>query len=95
MLTSGPSVSRRLRIPDGDLFRREDRRTGLEVRLENQTVWLPQSQIAELFQTTKQDVSLHLRNIFDEAELEPTAVVKEYLTTAADGKSLAVVSVSD
>jgi hypothetical protein len=69
------------------LYQTEDGRTRLQVRLDGETVWLTQSQVAELFQTTKQNVSLHLRNIFDEAELEPNSVVKEYLTTAADGKS--------
>lgn len=58
----------------------------LEVRLEEDTVWLTQAQMAELFQTTKQNVSLHTNNIFKEKELLMSAVVKESLTTAADGK---------
>ena len=58
----------------------------LEVRLEEDTVWLTQAQMAELFQTTKQNVSLHTNNIFKEKELLMSAVVKDYLTTAADGK---------
>ena len=57
------------------------------MRLENETVWLNQLQMAELFQTSKQNVSLHIQNIFQERELEEGSVVKEYLTTAADGKS--------
>ena len=69
------------------LYRTEDGRTRLEVRLENETVWLTQNQMAELFQTTKQNVSLHIRNIFAEKELLEESVVKEYLTTAADGKN--------
>ena len=59
----------------------------MQVRLENQTVWLSQSQMTELFQTTKQNVSLHLQNIFEEGELAENSVVKDYLTTAADGKN--------
>ncbi|MCL2710507.1 MAG: virulence RhuM family protein, partial [Planctomycetaceae bacterium] len=51
------------------------------------TVWLTQMQMAELFQTTKQNVSLHVNNAFKEGELAPDSVVKEYLTTAADGKN--------
>ena len=58
----------------------------LEVKLENETVWLSQQQIATLFNTTKQNVSLHINNIFKEGELNKDSVVKESLTTAADGK---------
>jgi hypothetical protein len=58
----------------------------LLVRLEEDTVWLTQGQMADLFQTTKQNVSLHIRNVFAEGELDAAAVVKEYLTTATDGK---------
>ena len=59
----------------------------LEVRLENETVWLTQQQMSELFQTTKQNISLHTGNIFKEKELDRDSVVKESLTTASDGKS--------
>jgi len=69
------------------LYQTEDGRTHLRVRLENQTVWLTQNQMAELFQTTKQNISLHLLNILAEGELPEDSVVKEYLTTAADGKN--------
>ena len=69
------------------LYQTTDGATRLEVRLENETVWLTQNQMAELFQTTKQNVSLHIQNIFAERELEELSVVKESLTTAADGKS--------
>ena len=62
----------------------------LEVRLEDETVWLTQAQMAELFQTSKQNVSLHTNNIFKEKELSPDSVVKEYLTTATDGKKYRV-----
>ena len=58
----------------------------LEVRMEDETVWLTQQQMAELFLTTKQNVSLHVSNIFKEKELEIKSVVKESLTTATDGK---------
>lgn len=58
----------------------------VEVRLENETVWLTQMQMAELFKTTKQNISLHVNNIFKENELSKEAVVKESLTTASDGK---------
>ncbi len=70
----------------GGLLIYRDGGLNLQVRLDSQTVWLPQSGMAELYQTTKQNVSLHLQNIFDEKELDQVSVVKEYLTTAADGK---------
>jgi len=69
------------------LYQTEDRRTRIEVRLENETVWLNQSQMAELFQTTVPNVSMHIRNVFREGELGQESVVKDFLTTAADGKS--------
>jgi hypothetical protein len=71
------------------LYQTEDGQTRLQVRLEGETVWLTQAQMAELFQTTKQNVSLHIQNIFTEAELREQAVVKESLTTAADSKNYA------
>jgi len=58
----------------------------IEVRLEAETVWLTQAQMVELFGKTKQNISLHIRNIFKEGELEEDSVVKESLTTATDGK---------
>ena len=58
----------------------------LEVQIENDTVWLTQQQMAELFLTTKQNVSLHINNIFKEQELSQHSVVKDFLTTASDGK---------
>ena len=59
----------------------------LEVRLENETVWLTQAQMAELFCTTKQNISTHTNNIFRENELEKDSVVKDFFTTALDGKN--------
>ena len=69
------------------LYQTEDNQTRIEVRLENETVWLTQAQMAELFQTTIPNVSMHVRNIFAEGELQAGSVVKEFLTTAADGKN--------
>ena len=57
----------------------------LEVRVENETVWLTQQQMAELFKATKQNISLHIRNIFEEGELEEFSTVKEYLTVRKEG----------
>lgn len=58
----------------------------LDVRVEADTVWLTQAQMAELFQATKQNVSLHISNIFKEGELEASSTVKEYLTVQNEGK---------
>ncbi|MFM7487583.1 MAG: virulence RhuM family protein [Cytophagales bacterium] len=58
----------------------------IEVRVQDETVWLTQSLIAELFQTTKQNIGQHLKNIFAEGELQENSVVKKFFTTAADGK---------
>jgi hypothetical protein len=57
----------------------------LEVRLENETVWLTQAQMTELFQTTKQNISLHINNIYKEGELEKISTVKDYLTVQIEG----------
>jgi hypothetical protein len=60
-------------------------RTKIEVHIEDETVWLTQAQMAELFQTTKQNISLHINNAFEEGELDPLATVKEYLTVQNEG----------
>lgn len=63
-----------------------DETVKVEVRLEDETVWLTQAQMTELFQTTKQNISLHINNVFKEKELQKESVVKDSLTTASDGK---------
>lgn len=60
----------------------------LEVRLEEETVWLTQQQMTMLFETTKQNVSLHINNIFKEEELSPISTVKEYLTVQQEGNRI-------
>lgn len=69
------------------LYQSDEGQLKIHVRLENQTVWLTQADMVELFQTTKQNISLHIKNVFEEGELDENSVVKEYLTTAADGKN--------
>jgi hypothetical protein len=58
----------------------------LEVRVEDETVWLTQAQMADLFQTTRNNVTLHISNVFKENELQENSVCKDSLLTASDGK---------
>ncbi len=69
------------------LYQTEDGRTHLQVRLENQTVWLTQKLMAELFQQDVRTINEHIQNIFDEGELQPDSVIRNFRITAADGKS--------
>lgn len=70
------------------IYREEQNNTDfqIEVRVEDDTVWLTQAQMVNLFDATKQNISLHINNIFREGELQKSSVVKEYLTAASDGK---------
>ena len=69
------------------IYKTEDGQTKIEVRFDGETVWLTQNALSELFQTTKQNISQHIKNIIEEGELKENSVVKDFLTTAADGKS--------
>mgnify|MGYP001596231776 FL=1 len=69
------------------IYQTEDGTTKIDLKMEDETVWLSQSQMAELFQTTKQNISLHINNCFKDGEVDENAVVKECLTTALDGKA--------
>lgn len=69
------------------LYQTADGHTTLDVRLQEETVWLTQAQMVELFQRDKRTISEHVRNIFKEGELTEAAVVRKSRTTAADGKS--------
>ena len=71
------------------VYKSEDGLIKLEVRLENETIWLTQQLMAELFQTTIQNINLHIINIFKDGELVSDSVIKESLITAADGKKYA------
>lgn len=67
------------------LYQTEDGRTRIQCRLENETLWLTQAQIAELFQTTPQNVTLHLKAIFAEGELSEAVTCKDYLQVRTEG----------
>ena len=67
------------------IYKAEDGQTQIDVHLENENVWLSQVQLVELFQTTKQNISLHIKNIYKEGELEEVSTVKDYLTVRKEG----------
>lgn len=67
------------------LYQPKDSPVQIEVRIDEDTVWLTQSQLVELFDSTKQNISLHINNIFREGELDPGSTVKEYLTVQTEG----------
>lgn len=67
------------------IYQTEDGRTKLDVRLENDTVWLSQKMMAELFQTTVPNVNIHLKNVYEEGELEAAATIKDFLIVRKEG----------
>lgn len=69
------------------IYQMEDGHTKIDVKLEGETVWLTQAQLCELYQTSKSNISEHIKHIFEEGELEENAVVRKFRTTAADGKN--------
>lgn len=72
------------------LYQSENGQTKVEVRLEGETVWLTLNQLVELFQRDKSVISRHIKNVFEEGELDPNSVVAKNATTAADGKTYMV-----
>ena len=68
------------------LSQTEDGRTRIQCRFENETIWLTQALIAELFQVTPQNVTLHLKAIFEEGELDESATCKDYLQVRREGE---------
>ena len=69
------------------LYTTEDGKSRIQLRADENTVWLTQLEMADLFATSKQNISLHLQNIFEDGELREASVVKDSLTTATDGKA--------
>ena len=70
-------------------YQTEDGRTRLEVPLEDETVWLSQANLVNLFQSSKSNISEHIKHFFEEGELVRDSVVRNIRTTAADGKQYA------
>ena len=79
----------RLHIVENEIliYQTEDGQTKIDVKLEDETVWLTQAQLCELYQTSKSNISEHIKHIFEEGELEENSVVRKFRTTAADGKN--------
>ncbi|QFR48294.1 virulence RhuM family protein [Sulfurimonas lithotrophica] len=69
------------------IYQSEDGQTKIQTRLEDETVWLTQAQLCELFQKSKSTISEHIKNIFEDGELVENQVVRNYRTTASDGKN--------
>ena len=69
------------------IYQTDDGITQIDVKFEDETVWLTQAQLCELYQTSKANVSEHIKNIFSEGELDENSVVRKFRTTAADGKA--------
>jgi hypothetical protein len=81
--------SKNEQVPEGGeliLYQTEDGQTKVEVRLQDETVWLSQKLMAELFQTSVPNINMHIGHIFEEGELAADSVIKDFLITAADGK---------
>lgn len=72
------------------LFKTEDQKISVDVRLEDETVWLTQDQMAMLFDKAKSTISEHIKHIFEEKELDENSVVRKFRTTATDGKNYEV-----
>ncbi|MCK9238684.1 MAG: virulence RhuM family protein [Thiopseudomonas sp.] len=68
------------------IYQAEDGELKIDVRFENESVWLTQQQIAELFQTSMPNVSMHMSNVYEEGELSPEATIKKFLTVRTEGK---------
>ena len=69
------------------MYTTDDGKVDIEVRLEDENVWLTQNSMAELFNTTRNNITMHIKNIFEEGELQENSVSKESLLTAKDGKN--------
>ena len=69
------------------IYQTEDGHTKIDVKFEDETVWLTQAQLCELYQTSKSNISEHIKHIFEEGELKETLVVRNFRTTAADEKN--------
>ncbi|MDZ4185887.1 MAG: cell filamentation protein Fic [Desulfuromonadales bacterium] len=74
--------------PTGEflIYTNADGRIRIETRMQDETVWLNQKQLAELFQTSVPNINMHIRNIYDEGELQPEATIQDFLTVRQEGR---------
>lgn len=72
------------------IYQTQDGKASVTLYTKDGSAWMNQNQLAELFDTSKQNISIHIQNILEEKELEANSVVKDYLTTASDGKNYQV-----
>ena len=89
-MTAPKQESQRQDQSDIIIYQAEDGKTKIDVRFVDETVWLTQQQLCNLYQTSKSNISEHIKHIFEEGELEPEAVVRKFRTTAIDGKNYQV-----
>ena len=73
------------------IYQAEDGKTKIDVRLEGETVWLSQKMMAELFQTSIPNINMHIKNVYEEEELDEGATIKEFLIVQNEGKRIKVV----
>ena len=73
------------------IYQTEDGLTKINVKMQDETVWLTQQQLAEMYQSSKSNVSEHIKHIFEEGELDEESVVRKFRTTASDGKNYSVI----
>ncbi|MBD5480584.1 MAG: cell filamentation protein Fic [Lachnospiraceae bacterium] len=73
------------------IYQTEDGNTKIDVKFEDETVWLTQAQLCELYQTGKSNISEHIKHIFEEGELDEDSVVRKFRTTGADGKNYNII----
>ena len=72
------------------IYQTEDGKGHINVRLQDETLWITQAQLVDLYQTSKSNISEHIKHIFEEGELEENSVVRKFRTTAKDGKAYEV-----
>lgn len=73
------------------IYQSEDGNTHIDVKIEDETIWLTQNQLVELYQTSKSNISEHIKHIFEEGELDQDSVIRKFRTTASDGKNYNVI----
>ena len=81
-------ISKNLGNGDILIYQSEDGRTHIDVRMEQETVWLTQQQLCELYQTSKSNVSEHIKHIFEDGELDENVVVRKFRTTTQHGRTI-------